>query len=293
MSQLAAGRLTPPSDEACLVQALRLRLRRLQLELGEVRELQVCAERQAEEYHVQGEGLEEMRRCHVQETQRLARQRRLELRQQATLRAQLAEVQQALRATERCSSDVPWQVHRALQRQVLEAKDQLQQLQGRREELQKEVREAQAKPPPKTQDLPRPAWVGDRPMMRKDTMSSPRTPSTDGSILSKQVGATDHLRSEVAQVQESLRRELRRQKALQGREEVLQKRQRQLEAALKQSRAAQATEMNSMHSELQEGAHHVQRLRDFAMQAPGVTALQQSDGGSSLQALRSPEARKF
>eukprot|EP00435_Cladocopium_sp_Y103_P023815 s824_g5.t2 len=284
-------------EEMRLVQALRLRLRRLQLELQEAHEVQAGAERQAEEYHVQGEALEEMRRCHMQEAQRLARQRRLEMRHQASLRAQLHEVQQAIGRcrsdSELAGSEVPSQAHSALQRRLSEAKEQLHELRGDNLRLQEELREAQQAPPPKTQDLPRPAWVGDRPQRRKDScLGSPRTPSADGSMLSRQVGATETLRGELGQLQDTLTRELRRQKALQRREEILQKRQRQLEAALKQSRAEQAAELNSLHAELQEGARHVQRLLDFAMHAPGVAVLQSlaSDAGNLQTPTRRQEA---
>lgn len=286
MSLTNPGRCS--QEEMRLVQALRSRLRRLQLDLQEAREVQAGAERQAEEYHVQGEALEEMRRCHLQEAQRLARQRRLEMRHQATLRAQLHEVQQAIGRCSGCSDchrqapgsdgDPPSQafgIHR-----LSEAKEQLHELRGCNLRLQEELREAQQAPPPKTQDLPRPAWVGDRPQRRKDScFGSPRTASMDGSMLLRQVGATETLRGELEKLQDTLSRELRRQKGLQRREEMLQKRQRQLEAALKQSRAEQAAELNSLHAELQEGARHVRRLLDFAMHAPGVAVLEGDGGG--------------
>ncbi|CAL1131623.1 unnamed protein product [Cladocopium goreaui] len=265
----------------------------LRFGFAQAREVQAGAERQAEEYHVQGEALEEMRRCHLQEAQRLARQRRLEMRHQATLRAQLHEVQQAIGRCSGCSDchrqapgsdgDPPSQaviekafgIHR-----LSEAKEQLHELRGCNLRLQEELREAQQAPPPKTQDLPRPAWVGDRPQRRKDScFGSPRTASMDGSMLLRQVGATETLRGELEKLQDTLSRELRRQKGLQRREEMLQKRQRQLEAALKQSRAEQAAELNSLHAELQEGARHVRRLLDFAMHAPGVAVLEGDGGG--------------
>mmetsp|Transcript_61956 Transcript_61956/g.101260 ORF Transcript_61956/g.101260 Transcript_61956/m.101260 type:complete len:323 (+) Transcript_61956:54-1022(+) len=270
-------------EELRLVQALRSRLRRLQFELQEARDVQAAAERRAEEYHVQGEALEEMRRCHLQEAQRLARQRRLEMRHQASLRAQVHEVQQAIGRCGPCDGDptgVPSQAF-GIQHRLSEAKEELHELRGCHLRLQEELREAQQAPPPKTQDLPRPAWVGDRPQRRnskdsKDWNGSPRTASMDGSMLLRQVGATETLRGELEKLQETLSRELRRQKGLVRREEILQKRQQQLEAALKQSRAEQAAELNSLHAELQEGARHVRRLLDFAMHAPGVAVL---DGG--------------
>lgn len=283
MSLTNPGRCS--QEEMRLVQALRSRLRRLQLELQEACEAQAGAERQAEEYHVQGEALEEMRRCHLQEAQRLARQRRLEMRHQATLRAQLHEVQQAIGRCSGCDchrqagsdGDPPSQ---AFGIRLSEAKEQLHELRGCNLRLQEELREAQQAPPPKTQDLPRPAWVGDRPQRRKDScFGSPRTASMDGSMLLRQVGATETLRGELEKLQDTLTRELRRQKGLQRREEMLQKRQRQLEAALKQSRAEQAAELNSLHAELQEGARHVRRLLDFAMHAPGVAVLEGDGGG--------------
>eukprot|EP00913_Durusdinium_trenchii_P009522 g8950.t1 len=81
------------SEETRIVQALRLRLRRLHQELNEARELQYMAERHTEEHRMQCEALDDMRRHHVQEVQRLDRQSRIEQRHQASLRAQLAEEQ--------------------------------------------------------------------------------------------------------------------------------------------------------------------------------------------------------
>lgn len=265
------------SEETRIVQALRLRLRRLHQELNEARELQYMAERHTEEHRMQCEALDDMRRHHVQEVQRLDRQSRIEQRHQASLRAQLAEVQEAIGQVEP-TEKVPMEAHEALQHQLAEAKAQLLQLQGCGEELREQLREVQAKPPPKVQDLQRPAWVGDRPVAatprrpESSSMGSPRTPSADGSFP-RQVCATEALRGELAQLQEALGKELRRQKGLVRREEMLLKRQKQLKGALIQSRKDQDTGINDLNAELQEGAHHVRRLLDFAMHSPAVAAV--------------------
>lgn len=83
-----------------------------------------------------------------------------------------------------------------------------------------------------------------------------------------EVGAIETLRSELAQLQETLSKELRRRSGLQRREEMLLKRRKQLEAALRKGRLAQSEGLTEMHEELHQGAHHVRRLMSFA--APAV-----------------------
>ena len=70
-------------DEARLVQALRLRLRKLQEELQEARALCGAARAQAEERRSQQELLAGLRRRQVAEARQLERQRLLELRDSA------------------------------------------------------------------------------------------------------------------------------------------------------------------------------------------------------------------
>ena len=83
-----------------------------------------------------------------------------------------------------------------------------------------------------------------------------------------EVFALETLRSELSQLQEAVQKELRRRSGLQEREEMLLRRRRQLEQALRKGRQAQVEGLTEMHSELQQGAHHVRRLMSFA--APAV-----------------------
>ena len=67
-------------EEARLVQALRLRLRRLQEELQEAKAVQAACGAQASERREQREVLEGLRRRQHWEARQLERQRQLELR---------------------------------------------------------------------------------------------------------------------------------------------------------------------------------------------------------------------
>ncbi|CAJ1370595.1 unnamed protein product [Effrenium voratum] len=261
------------SEEDRLIQALRNQLRHMQQELGEVRESVAIAEHQAEEHRAESEALKDLHRCQLQETRRLARQQQQERRHQAALRDQLEELRrERRRRAERAERDrarrrletLEAEEVQQLQQEVSEAQLQLLDLQGCGRQLREELQEL------KRQE-PRPAWSGDRPATpkrpkeAKELSFSPRSPG-DRSFVRQ--GEAREAQQELAELQASLRREQRRGDQLHSRERTLQQRHRQLEAALKENRMSQAKSLSDVNAELQEGAHHVQRLLGFALQVP-------------------------
>lgn len=82
-------------------------------------------------------------------------------------------------ALRRTPEGVPLEEHERLKETVKEVSRRLEAVRGEEQELRLLLGAVQARPPPKAQDLPRPAWVGDRPvaLARKESLGSPRTPS--------------------------------------------------------------------------------------------------------------------
>lgn len=79
-------------------------------------------------------------------------------------------------ALRRTPEGVPLEEHERLKETVKEVSRRLEAVRGEEQELRLLLGAVQARPPPKAQDLPRPAWVGDRPvaLARKESLGSPR-----------------------------------------------------------------------------------------------------------------------
>lgn len=289
------------SEEQALIQALRLRLRRLNEQASKAKESLRSSELCAEENRAQTEALAEIERSQGREASQLLRQSRAERRHQVTLEARVEEAAAAVAtatSSSRFRNGVSAQAQQTAEAELRAALWRLAELRGEGQRLRSALKEVLARPPPKVQELPRPAWIatpGDPPPRELTILSSSQrktggsTPGgeTEEALALRQ--ALESRRGTVSSLQAALRQEAQRSAALAQRERAQRTRGKQLEAALRRRRGEQNRTLSQLRSELQEGARHVRQLLNFAARPVFATAAPSFAGPSpSMVSLAGP-----